>query len=360
MSVSVANGIKSETDKATQVITLKLNQFNDKLTAYLFPINSEAHYDLILGFPWLFKNNPNIDWQTRTMTITRDEVRHVIKSASTLSTRTKNKQNSAQNFLINASQLARCEDIYLVSVKLTQNDDTNTARNQQQIENLINEYTDVFSDEVKDLPPKRDVDHEIKLVDNTTPPFQPIHRMSPLELAELKQQLTELVEKGYIRPSKSPYGAPVLFAKKKDGSLRMCVDYRALNKITIKNKYPLPRIDEMLDQLNGAKIFSRLDLRSGYHQIRVRDDDIEKTAFRTRYGHFEFTVLPFGLTNAPPTFMRLMNSIFHEYLDVFVIIYLDDILIYSKNEEDHLKHIKIVLDLLRKHQLFAKKSKCEF
>jgi hypothetical protein len=184
--------------------------------------------------------------------------------------------------------------------------------------------------------------------------------MSTAELDELKKQLQELTDLGFIRPSESPYGAPVLFVKKKDGVLRMCVDYRALNKITIKNKYPLPHISELFDQTQGAQYYSKIDLRSGYHQVRIVEEDISKTAFRTRYGHFEFLVLPFGLTNAPATFMHLMQTIFRPFLDDFVIVFLDDILIYSKTLEEHKKHIEQVLELLRVNKLYAKKSKCEF
>ncbi|GKC10106.1 putative reverse transcriptase domain-containing protein [Tanacetum coccineum] len=173
-------------------------------------------------------------------------------------------------------------------------------------------------------------------------------------------ELKELQEKGFIRPSHSPWGAPVLFVKKKDGSMRMCIDYRELNKLTIKNRYPLPRIDDLFDQLQGACCFSKIDLRSGYHQLRVREEDIPKTAFRTRYGHFEFTVMPFGLTNAPAIFMDLMNRVCKPYLDKFVIVFIDDILIYSKSEEEHEVHLKTILDLLKKEKLYAKFSKCEF
>lgn len=173
-------------------------------------------------------------------------------------------------------------------------------------------------------------------------------------------QLQELVDKGYIRPSVSPWGAPVLFVKKKDGTLRLCIDYRQLNKVTIRNKYPLPRIDDLFDQLRGASVFSKIDLRSGYHQLKVRESDISKTAFRTRYGHYEFVVMPFGLTNAPAMFMDLMNRIFHQYLDQFVIVFIDDILVYSIDRKAHEKHLRTVLQTLRGKQLYAKFSKCEF
>jgi hypothetical protein len=184
--------------------------------------------------------------------------------------------------------------------------------------------------------------------------------MPPKELAELKNQLQELLDKGYIHPSSSPWGGPALFVKKKDGSLRMCADYRPLNAVTIKNKYPLPRIDVLFDQLAGAKVFSKIDLRSGYHQIKIRASDVPKTAFSTRYGLYEFLVMSFGLTNAPAYFMYLMNSVFMNELDKFVVVFIDDILIYSKNEAEHVRHLRIVLQRLRDHKLYAKFSKCEF
>ncbi|GJX59768.1 putative reverse transcriptase domain-containing protein [Tanacetum coccineum] len=177
-------------------------------------------------------------------------------------------------------------------------------------------------------------------------------------MKELSEQLQELFDKGFIRPSSSPWGAPVLFVKKKDGSFRMCIDYRELNKLTVKNRYPLPRIDDLFDQLQGSSVYSKIDLRSGYHQLRVREEDISKTTFRTRYGHYEFQVMPFGLTNAPAVFMDLMNRVCKPYLDKFVIVFIDDILIYSKNKKEHEEHLKAILELLKKEELYAKFSKC--
>ncbi|GJY35396.1 putative reverse transcriptase domain-containing protein [Tanacetum coccineum] len=179
-------------------------------------------------------------------------------------------------------------------------------------------------------------------------------------MQELSNQLQELADRGFIRPSTSPWGAPVLFVKKKDGSFRMCIDYQELNKLTVKNRYPLPRIDDLFDQLQGSSVYSKIDLRSGYHQLRVRDEDIPKTAFRKRYGHYEFQVMPFGLTNAPAIFRDLMNRVCKPYLDKFVIVFIDDILIYSCNKEEHANHLRIVLELLKKEKLYAKFSKCDF
>ncbi|XP_019092317.1 PREDICTED: uncharacterized protein LOC109129132 [Camelina sativa] len=184
--------------------------------------------------------------------------------------------------------------------------------------------------------------------------------MAPAEMAELKKQLGELMEKGLVRPSSSPWGAPVLFVKNKDGTFRLCIDYLGLNKVTVKNRYPLPRIDELLDQLRGATYFSKIDLASGYHQIPIEESDIRKTAFRTRYGHYEFVVMPFGLTNATAVFMKLMKNVFREYLDEFLIVFIDDILVYSKSKDEHAAHLRKVLERLKEQKLFAKLSKCSF
>nr|GEY73241.1 putative reverse transcriptase domain-containing protein [Tanacetum cinerariifolium] len=185
------------------------------------------------------------------------------------------------------------------------------------------------------------------------------YRLAPSKMKELAEQLQELTNKGFIRPSSSPWGALVLFVKKKDGSFWMCIDYRELNKLTVKNRYPLPRIDDLFDQFQGSSIYSKIDLRSGYHKLRVREEDIPKTGFRTRYGHYEFQVMPFGLTNAPAVFMDLMNRVCKPYLDKFVIVFIDDILIYSKSKKEHEGHLRQILNLLKKEELYAKFSKCE-
>ncbi|GJS19095.1 putative reverse transcriptase domain-containing protein [Tanacetum coccineum] len=215
----------------------------------------------------------------------------------------------------------------------------------------VRDFPKVFLEDLPGLPPVRPVEFQIDLILGAAPVARAPYRLAPSEMKELSEQLQELFDKGFIRPSSSPWGAPVLFVKKKDGSFRMCIDYRELNKLTVKNRYLLPRIDDLFDQLQGSSIHSKIDLRSGYHQLRVREQDIPKTAFRTRYGHYEFQVMPFGLTNAPAVFMDLMNRVCKPYLDKFVIVFIDDILIYSKDEKEHEEHLKAILELLKKEKL---------
>ena len=208
---------------------------------------------------------------------------------------------------------------------------------------VVREFSYVFPYDIAGLPPDREVEFTIHFISGTEPISIPPYRMAPAELRELKAQLEELLSKGYIRPSISPWGAPVLFVKKKDGSLRFCIDYRQLNRVTIRNQYPLPRIDELFYQLQGSQVYSKIDLRSGYHQLRVQESDVPKTAFRTRYGHYEFLVMPFGLTNAPTAFMDLMNWVFKPYFDRLVIVFIDDIIVYLGSSEEHSEHLRIVL-----------------
>ncbi|GKD11766.1 putative reverse transcriptase domain-containing protein [Tanacetum coccineum] len=225
---------------------------------------------------------------------------------------------------------------------------------------VVREFLEVFPKDLPGLPPVRQVEFQIDLIPGPAPVARAPYRLTPSDMQELSNQLQELADRGFIRPSTSPWGAPVLFVKKKDGYFIMCIDYRELNKLIVKNRYPLPRIDDLFDQLQGSSVYSKIDLRSGYHQLRVRNEDIPKTAFRTRYGHYEFQVMPFGLTNAPAIFMDLMNRVCKPYLDKFVIVFIDDIFIYYRNKEEHADHLRIILELLRKEKLYAKFSKCDF
>jgi hypothetical protein len=225
---------------------------------------------------------------------------------------------------------------------------------------IVCEYPDVSPDDLPGMQLDRDIEFIIELQPSTAPISKRPYCMPPNELAELKIQLQDLLDKGFIHPSASPWGCPALFVKKKDNSLRLCVDYYPLNAVTIKNKYPLPRMDILFDQLDGAKVFFKIDQRSGYHQIKIKPSDIPKIAFSTRYGLYEYLVMSFGLTNAPAYFMYLMNSVFMPELDKFVVVFIDDILIYSKTEEDHADHLRVILQRLRDHCLYVKFSKCEF
>ncbi|GJY88824.1 putative reverse transcriptase domain-containing protein [Tanacetum coccineum] len=225
---------------------------------------------------------------------------------------------------------------------------------------IVRDFPEVFPKDLPSISPTRQVEFQMDLILGDAPVVRAPYRLAPSEMKELSDQLQEISDKGFIRPTSSPWGAPILFIKKKDGSIWMCIDYRELNKLTVKNRYPLPRIDDLFDQLQGSSVYSNIDLRSGYHQLRVREEDIPKTTFRTHYGHYKFQVMPFGLTNALAVFMDLMNRVCKPYLDKFVIFFIDDILIYSKNKQDHEEHLKLILELLKKEELYAKFSNCEF
>uniref|UniRef100_A0A2N9GX41 Reverse transcriptase n=1 Tax=Fagus sylvatica TaxID=28930 RepID=A0A2N9GX41_FAGSY len=307
-------------------------------------------FDVILGMNWLAAYHASVDCFEKEV---------VFRPPGELEFRFKGSRLPSLPHMISALRANRllrkgCRG-FLASV-------VDLQKKELEIEDIpvVREFPDVFPEDLPGLPPDREVEFSIDLVPGTAPISKAPYRMAPAELKELKGQLEELLDKGFIRPSASPWGAPVLFVKKKDGSMRLCIDYRELNRVTIKNKYPLPRIDDLFDQLQGAQVFSKIDLRSGYHQLKIKSEDIPKTAFRTRYGHYEFLVMPFGLTNAPAVFMDLMNRVFHEYLDRFVIVFIDDILVYSKSLEEHEDHLRIVLQILRDKKLYAKLKKCEF
>ncbi|GJX47136.1 putative reverse transcriptase domain-containing protein, partial [Tanacetum coccineum] len=248
--------------------------------------------------------------------------------------------------------------IFLAHVTTNKTEDKSEEKRLEDVP-IVRDFPEVFPKDSPGILPTRQVEFQIDLVPGAAPVARAPYRLSSSEMKELSEQLHELSDKGFIRPSSSPWGAPVLFVKKKDGSFRMCIDYRELNKLTAKNRYPLPRIDDLFDQLQGSSFYSKIDLRSGYHQLRVREEDIPKTAFRTRYGHYEFQVMPFGLTNTSAIFMDLMNRVCKPYLDKFVIVFIDDILIYLKSKQEHEEHLKLILELLKKEELYAKFYKCE-
>ncbi|XP_006854885.2 uncharacterized protein LOC18444659, partial [Amborella trichopoda] len=307
-------------------------------------------FDVILGMDWLSKYQAIVDCSRKRVTLLTPSGDFIVYRANMSAVR----QNPILRACLGGKRNLECYgNLFAI-------DDESRNLDQFPWISVVSGFPDVFPEDLPGLPPDREIEFCIDLIPGAQPVSIAPYRMAPAELAELKKQLGELMDKGYIRHSTSPWGAPVLFAKKADGTLRLCVDYRKLNQMTIKNKYPLPRIDELFDQLGGSKFFSKIDLRSGYHQLRIREEDIPKTAFRTRYGHFEFLVMPFGLTNAPAAFMDLMNRVFRPFLDKFVVVFIDDILVYSKTREDHAEHLTTVLQTLRDHQLYAKKEKCEF
>ncbi|GKA72378.1 putative reverse transcriptase domain-containing protein [Tanacetum coccineum] len=311
----------------------------------------------IIGMDWLSKYSAVIDCAKKIVRIpSGSEILIVRGDGCSEGHRTRLNVISCtkvQKYLLKGSH------VFLAHVTTKEIEDKSEKKRLEDVP-IVKDFPDVFPEDLPGLPPTRQVEFQIDLVPGAAPVARAPYRLAPSEMKELSEQLKELSDKGFIRPSSSPWGAPVLFVKKKDGSFRMCIDYRELNKLTVKNRYPLPRIDDLFDQLQGSSIYSKIDLRSGYHQLKVREEDISKTAFRTRYGHYEFQVMPFGLTNAPAVFMDLMNRVCKPYLDKFVIVFIDDILIYSKNKQEHEEHLKIILELLKKEELYAKFSKCEF
>ncbi|GJS37279.1 putative reverse transcriptase domain-containing protein [Tanacetum coccineum] len=314
-------------------------------------------FDAIIGMDWLAKYQAvivcaekivRIPWRNETLIIHGDGSNQGNVTRLNIISCTKTQKYMEKGF-----------PIFLAHVTAKEVEDKSEKKRLEDVP-IVRDFPEVFPEDLPGLPPTRQVEFQIDLVPGAAPVARAPYRLAPSEMKELSEQLKELSDKGFIRPSSSPWGAPVLFVKKKDGSFRMCIDYRELNKLTVKNRYPLPKIDDLFDQLQGSSVYSKIDLRSGYHQLRVREEDIPKTAFRTRYGHYEFQVMPFGLTNAPAVFMDLMNRVCKPYLDKFVIVFIDDILIYSKNKQEHEEHLKLILELLKKEELYAKFSKCEF
>ncbi|GJS06076.1 reverse transcriptase domain-containing protein [Tanacetum coccineum] len=333
-----------------------LNFLNHPFNIDLMPVELGS-FDVIIGMDWLAKYHAVIVCAEKIVRIPfGDEILIVRGDGSS------NKHGTRLSIIscTKAQEyLAKGCHVFLANITATKDEDKSKGKRLEDVP-VVREFPEVFPEDLPGIPPTRQVEFRIDLVPGAAPVARAPYRLAPSEMKELAEQLQELTDKGFIRPSSSPWGAPVLFVKKKDGSFRMCIDYRELNKLTVKNRYPLPRIDDLFDQLQGSSIYSKIDLRSGYHQLRVREEDILKTAFRTRYGHYEFQVMPFGLTNAPAVFMDLMNRVCKPYLDKFVIVFIDDILIYSKSKKEHEGHLRQILKLLKKEELYAKFSKCEF
>ena len=372
-----------------------------------------TRYEMILGKPWLTKWNPVIDWEKNTMTLGVNGVTIIIAGNGVVQIPLqlcsvgvggkRLEEPSVVNSMVaephEPDQLCEVRDIigrpgvepfkvldrkefsqydkrdiqWMIRPVLCGEDnegdtgpwsldslELKEGELSEEMSALLKLYELVFEPIPGGLPPKRDIELEIPLQTGAEPKPHAMYRLSYAELDELKKQLDEFLTKGWIRNSSSPYGAPVFFTSKKDKTLRMVIDYRSLNEKTIKNAYCLPNIEELFDRLGEARIFSKLDLQKGYHQLRVKEQDVWKTAFRTRYGHYEWLVVPFGLTSAPATFMHLMNSIFHDLSDRCVVVFLDDILIYSKDEKQHIKDVELVLARLQQHNLKVKLAKCEF
>ena len=325
-----------------------------RIREYEFPGDlielSLREFDVILGMDWLSRHQVVDDCRMKRVTLrtsSGEEVTFIGERSNHLS-------NVISATIARTMVRKGCEAYlaYVIDMKKVEPSFSDIP--------TVSDYSDVFPEEFPGLPPHREIEFAIDVVSGATPASITPYRMDPMELKELKLQLQELLEKGFIRLSVSPWGALVVFLKKKDGTLQLCVDYRKLNKMTVKNKYPLPRIDDLFDQLKGSCVFSKIDLRSGYHQLRIKDTNVHKTMFRMRYGHYEFLVMPFGLTNAPTDFMYLMNRVFQPYVDQFVVVFIVDILVYSKDRENHDTHLRVVLETLRKERLYEKLSKFEF
>ena len=341
-------------------VKLKLDGVQSWATLYVL---ENLDDDVVLGMDWLEYSNPKVDWVRKTLTFGSTVV-HCGKSRSALSSEYPTylasvkqcKRMIAQGMEPQLVVMRNVSDTKVVPVPLSSLSDD---RCPPSVRPLLSKFADVF-DKPQGLPPARPIKHTIPLDPGAPTPARMPYRMSPQELEELKRQLTELVDKGFIRPSTSPFASPVLLVPKPNGTWRLCVDYRALNLATVKSKYPLPRLEDLFHQLHGAKYFSKLDFTSGYWQIAMDPSDVHKTAFTTRYGLFEWLVMPFGLTSAPSTFQRAMHALFHDLLDQGVVVYLDDVLVYAETLEEHNALLEKVLQRLRQHKYYAAVDKCYF
>jgi hypothetical protein len=331
--VEMASGAKQKVGGKVMGCALNVGEFFMRVNLYVTILGS---YDVVIGMDWLEMHEAILNYKMKRLSLVDDEgQRWVIVGWN---------QGVSLRF-VSSLQLRKSMHKGCKIYAILALNEKGVAEGLEHLP-VVKEFADVFLEELPGLPPERELEFTIDLKLGTEPIARTPYQMSTLELQELKMQLKELLDLGLIHPSVSPWGAPVIFIRKKYGLWRLCIDYRQLSKATIKNQYPLPRIDDLFDQMKGVTVFSKIDLRSGYHQLRIKEDDIPKTAFKTRFGYYEFTVLPFGLTNAPGVFMSLMNGVFHEYLDKFVQVFIDDILIYSRMTEEHDEHLRLVLQCL--------------
>jgi hypothetical protein len=310
-------------------------------------------YDVILGIEWLQMQSPmHVDWAEKWIEVQQSTGTQKLFGVETDTSTCK---------VMSLVELQLADQVgalwYFVQVYAVNNQDAHTTPTV--IAQLVEEYEELFQ-EPKGLPPKHLYDHKIPLLPGATPAKLRPYRYNPMQKTEIEKQVAELIKQGVLQLSACPFAAPALLVKKKDLTWRLCQDSRHLNAMTVKNKYPLPVIDELLDELAGAKWFTTLDLRAGYHQIRMAEEDVPKTAFQTHHGHFEYRVMPYGLTGAPATFQGVMNAVLAPGLRKYVLVFIDDILIYSASLQDHVKHVKMVFVMLATNQLKVKKSKCHF
>src|SRR6202021_2579006 len=377
------------------LLPIRLDRHSEIVKLFVADVN---RHPLVLGMPWLTTHNPQVHWPAHKITFNsthclnhcflgnrpcsvfslaarKDSRSETPKTNATnatnatIATNTRNKEKNSRKNSTDTPKLAATDACHIPKTHTTNETCKDTAPTHEQIQDSdlklippeFHDFADVFSKkEAQKLPEHRPYDLRIELEEGKTPPFGTVYNLSPAELKVLKEYIDDNLAKGFIRHSRSPAGAPILFVKKKDGSLRLCVDYRGINNITVKNRYPLPLASELIDRIGNSKYFTTLDLRDGYHLLRMAPGEEWKTAFRCRYGLFEYTVMPFGLCNAPGAFQHFTNDAFRDYLDSFVEIYLDDILIHSETLEEHKEHVRLVLERLREKGLYAKPQKCQF
>jgi len=347
-TVWVANGARLQCQGKFEKVQVLLQEIPFSLTLYSLPL---ADLDIVLGVQWLEMLGYVIcNWRTLTMKFYWENLARQLQGFCDQPIQAASLKEISKEFRQGHSVYAICPQSTMQDTKGIQS---------LSMSQVLAKYPEIF-DEPTQLPPKREIDHTISLKEGIEPVNVQPYRYAYFQKAKIEKKVQEMLNSGLIRPSTSPFSSLVLLVKKKDGSWRFCTDYRSLNVVTIKDRFPIPTVEDMLDELHGAAYFTKLDLRAGYHQVRVQPSDIHKTAFRTHNGHYEYLVMPFGLSNAPSTFQAIMNAIFRPHLRKFILVFFDDILIYSPTWEMHLHHVTQTLDILKQQQFYLKASKCAF